>query len=140
VPLVALIVAIAVMLGGCWRQSYERVMGVHVEVLESLAEKLCELAEARRRPAPEEMGEFVYPLRRARQFQRYFAEDGGRPSFRLFDQLLADYGDLVQRVEAARVAAASWEREREALCGARDGIRARAEYVRQALQREARHE
>ncbi len=111
-------------------------MGVHMDVLASLAEKLCEFAEAQRRPAAEEMGEFVYPLRRARQFQRYFARDVRRPSYRLFGRLLADYEALVQRVDAARVTPGTWTRERDAVCAATDRIRERARRLREVLRRE----
>ena len=52
----------------CLWRSYEHIMGIHLEVLADLTEKLVTKAEAGVRPRPNDITELSYPLHRARQF------------------------------------------------------------------------
>jgi len=137
----ALQVAMAVVVltcAGCLWRGYGRVMEIHVEVLDSMAKKLCDLAQAGKRPVAEDMAEFVYPAQRARQFCRYFDENEHRASYARFEQLLSLYESEVQMVDRSRVDATTWKEQGAEVCKATSGVLAMAEEVRQALRRESR--
>src|SRR5436309_13470094 len=97
---VGLALGMVLVTSGCLGQRYERIMQIHLEVLEAMMVKLCLLADSVRPPPTEAMPEFVYPSRRARQFMEQFPAESGRSSYRLFGELVDRYDDAVRVADA----------------------------------------
>ncbi len=88
---------------------YERVLTVHLDVLQGMADKMASLARAGARPAPNDLTEMIYPLERARQFLEQHRGQEKRESYTAFAAVVAGYADLVAAVDAARGVPAQWE-------------------------------
>lgn len=91
------------------RDGYEKVAGVHVDVLSGLAQKMGGIADSGRRPSPNDLTEMLYPLTRARHFLDEYRDESGRESYHAFSDLVARYEHFVTAVDAARGTAESWE-------------------------------
>lgn len=93
--------------GGCYWLKYGKLMRTHVDLLLSMAKKMSDLLEDRRVITPTMMGEFSYPLERARDFVRivrpYYAE---RQSLQAFQRFLTAYAELVQETDRLRLQSA----------------------------------
>jgi hypothetical protein len=135
----ALAFALVLLAGnGCLGRSYEQVMRVHMEVLVSMARKLCAVAESGRPPATEAMSEYVYPWKRGRQFTQYFAEEHARPSFVRFGELLVHYEALVRLADESRVRDETWRQRSGELCARAQDVEHAAAEVREAVLAEGR--
>lgn len=130
-----LLLVLVLVLSGCFWRGYERVTEVHLQVLESMTTKLCALTEGPP-PASEGMGEFVYPLKRARELQRDYASRSGRPSYGEFGAVVDAYERLVQEFDRARVSAAAWSAAAPAVCEQSRSLSRRIAAVREQLARE----
>ena len=135
---VGMAVAVLACAGCLWR-GYSRVMEIHVEVLDSMATQLCDMAHAGVAPAAEDMGQYVYPAERARQFSKYFAADAKRSSYVLFGQLVDRYESEVHLVDRARTDAPTWKQRGTEVCAATTGVLDAARLVRRALKEESEH-
>jgi len=99
---------------------YERVIEVHLDVLDGMAQKIDGIAAMGRRPSPNDLTELIYPLTRARQFTSKYESEGGRESYREFLEVVGAYEQLVAAVDAARGTDASWQATRQIV---RDQVR-----------------
>lgn len=112
---------------------YERVIDVHLDVLDGMAQKIDGVAAMGRRPSPNDLTELIYPLTRARHFTSQYEGESGRESYREFLAVVGAYDQLVAAVDAARGTDASWEKMRASV---RDQVRivaARVAATRSAL-------
>ncbi len=91
------------------RDRYEQVIVVHIDVLHGMTLKMQSIAEAGRRPTPNDLTEMLYPLSRARQFVEQYRDESGRQSFRAFVEFVDAYEAMVTAVDGARGAVASWQ-------------------------------
>lgn len=107
--LLAIVVAVELLV----RDGYEKVLDVHVDVLQGLAGKIGALASAGGRPTPNDLTEMIYPLERARGFLRDYRDEAARESYRSFAALVDEYAALVSAVDAARGVPEQWEALRE---------------------------
>src|SRR5262245_41670651 len=105
-PLILLLVTPA-----CLWRSYGDVMRVHLEVLESLADKAAGNVAAGQRPTSNDITELTYPLQRARQFAYQYRSDSERESYRRFIAALDRYQAMVDAIDAARGDEARWQVE-----------------------------
>ena len=117
----------------CLWRSYGDVMRVHLEVLESLADKAAGNVAVGQRPTNNDVTELTYPLQRARQFAYQYRDDAARASYRRFLEALDLYQAMVDAIDAARGDDARWATEREALPGQAAAWRAAAAQTRDAL-------
>ncbi len=127
-PLVLLLLAPA-----CLWRSYGDVMRVHLEVLESLADKAAGNVAAGQRPTSNDVTELTYPLQRARQFAYQYRDDANRESYRRFIEALDRYQAMVDAIDAARGDDTRWRIERDALPAQSAAWRAAAEQTHAAL-------
>lgn len=128
VPIIFLLVAAA-----CLWRSYGDVMRVHLEVLESLADKAAGNVAAGQRPTSNDVTELTYPLQRARQFAYQYRDDAQRASYQRFIEALDRYQAMVDAIDAARGDDARWAAERDMLAEQARGWRAAAAQTRAAL-------
>lgn len=117
----------------CLWRSYGDVMRVHLDVLESLADKAAGNVAAGQRPTSNDVTELTYPLQRARQFVYQYRSDAERASYRRFIEALDRYQVLVDAIDGARGDEARWVAERSALPAQAAAWRAAAEQTRAAL-------
>lgn len=117
--------------------SYERVLSVHLDVLQGMADKMASLARAGARPAPNDLTEMIYPLERARQFLERNRSEEERESFAAFAAVVAEYAELVAAVDAARGVPAQWEALRPEIGSRVTKLASEVERVRASLDREA---
>ncbi|MFI5395240.1 MAG: hypothetical protein ACHQ9S_06870 [Candidatus Binatia bacterium] len=98
------LLALAVLLSlvGCLWRSYAEIMSVHVDVLTQTAAKLCTVVEAGKGPTAEDMAEYLYPLKRGREFLNQFSNYSDRQSYRQFSTFLDRYEAMVRAADAAR--------------------------------------
>jgi hypothetical protein len=129
------VVASVALLSGCLWRGHGRVLQVHLEVLASMAAKMCTLS-AGPPPASQAMGEFVYPARRARVAQQRLAGDPGRASYAGFARVLQSYEALLQLFDRARVSADTWSVAAPQVCEQSRAIAAEAAAVRRQLRDE----
>lgn len=81
---------------GCFSTRYPGLMDRHLEVMTLYARKLDELAADERTVAPQDWGEFTYPLKRARDFATIAAGHyPERASLRSFQTAIERYAELV---------------------------------------------
>lgn len=121
---------------GCLWKGYERILGIHVDVLEGTAFKMIDKALSTRRLTPNDLTEMVYPLQKARQFVRRNIERRDRASFERFAEFLDAYQALADRLDSARGDPQRWEALLATLPASRGEIAARAAKVRAALKEE----
>jgi hypothetical protein len=120
----------------CFPAAYERAIAAHLDVMASMAEKLCAMATDGRAPRSEGMGEFIYPAKRARQFAEYWKERADTPSYALFVQAVDHYERLIDRTERARLDEDSWRGSARAICADRTAVRGLLRRARQAVDEE----
>ena len=118
--------------GGCLWRGYDRVVEVHLEVLESMSVKMCALTSGPA-PASESMGEFVYPGKRAREAERHFASRAGRPSFGGLVRVTERYENLVVLFDRARVNPEAWTAGGPRVCDESRALVAEVQAVRAQL-------
>ncbi|HZR82488.1 MAG TPA: hypothetical protein VFD92_15445 [Candidatus Binatia bacterium] len=93
---IALGLAAATLLSGCYWRRYPKLVETHLTVLLEFAAKLQALADDRETVPAERWGEFTYPLERARDFSRIAARRfADRRSLASFDRTVEAYADLV---------------------------------------------
>jgi len=134
--LVGVFVAVSLLSGCPWR-SYEQILDVHLDVLSSMATKLVDTIESGGRPAPTDVTELQYPLRKARQFADQYRDYADRPSYKELEASLDAYEELVQEVDTARVDERRWDGLRADLVSRANAVRDRLATVRLALERES---
>ena len=121
-------------LAGCLWRSYANILSVHVDVLTQTAAKLVAVVQANRMPAAEDMAEYTYPSKRAREFLHQFRGDSQRRSYQQLGELLDRYDAMVHEVDAARAQGQVPGAAR--LTAQREALQALAEAIRAQLQRE----
>jgi hypothetical protein len=132
--LLALLLAAA--LAGCLWRGYGRILEIHLQVLQSMAAKMCGLT-AGPPPASESMGEFSYPARRARELEQRFESRAGQESYRSFAALTRRYEALVQTFDKARATEETWRASAATVCADSHAIEAAAADVRRQLEAES---
>ncbi len=91
-------------LGGCYWLKYEKLMHTHIELMQAMTDKMSRLLEDNDAMTPTMMGEFLYPLERARDFSRIVAgRYADRPSLTAFNRLLDVYESLVTEADRLRI-------------------------------------
>ncbi len=105
-----LLLAILLVLVGCYWSRYPELMETHLVLLDQFSAKLDSVARTDGGVRMEDWAEYVYPLERAQDFARIVAERyPDRPSLREFRIVLERYGALVDdpglllRPDAARL-------------------------------------
>lgn len=126
------VVVLLILLGGCTWRGYGRVMEIHLEVIDSMSAKLC-LLTVGAPPASVGMGEFVYPIKRAREVGEQFPRRRGLGSYHEFEKLVQRYEDLVQAFDRSRLNDESWAAAGQHVCEESRAIAAQVGLVRQAL-------
>lgn len=121
-----------VLLGGCLWRGYARVLEIHLEVLQSMAAKMCALT-AGPPPVSESMGEFVYPAKRARELQQQYTSRAGEPAYTAFGVLLDRYEGLAKTFDRSRNTEEAWAAAGPGVCEESRGIAEQANAVRRAL-------
>jgi len=127
------IIALAFLLTSCW-SGYAGRASVHAEVLTSMATKLVGVIEAGRPPKMEDMGEYVYPAKRAREFLESYDSHADYQSYRQLNDLIARYEALVQRVDADRAAGTDWAKVIDELRAENEAIRRLAADIDRSLE------
>lgn len=125
-------VVLLILLGGCTWRGYGRVMEIHLEVIESMAAKMCALT-AGPPPASVSMGEFVYPAKRAREVAQQFPRRRGLGSYHEFEKLVGRYEELVQTFDHSRLSDATWTAVGPQVCSESHAIAEQVEVVRKSL-------
>jgi len=128
------VVALILVQGCLWR-GYARVLEIHLEVLDSMAAKMCGLTGGPA-PASETIGEFVYPAKRAREVEQQFASRREQSSYAAFDKVLQRYEALLQLFDRSRVNQETWAASAERVCEESRAVSADVVGVRQALAHE----
>lgn len=128
-----LLAALVLVISGCW-SGYASRAAIHAELLASMATKLVSLVEARRPPAVERMGEYIYPAQRAEEFLQSYAGYSEHASYRALRETSSRYQALVRRVDAGRAAGIDWNGEIDALRAEEKKIRELAVEVAQSLE------
>jgi hypothetical protein len=128
----------AVLLGACVWRSYERVMTIHLDVLEGMLDKIVSIADAGRRPTPNDITEMLYPLERGQLFLLQHRDHEREEAYRRFAGLLTRYRELASAVDDARTDAGRWEALRARLHGEADALRREVARVRAALRSPSR--
>lgn len=99
-----LVLLLPLFCSGCYWWKYGKLMRTHVDLLTSMAKKMHDVLEDHRPLTPAMMEEFLYPLKRARDFVRIvrprYAE---RHSLRAFTDFLDTYAALVKEADRARI-------------------------------------
>jgi hypothetical protein len=119
---------------GCLWRGYATIMAVHLDVLTQTAAKLCAVVQSGKGPAAEEMGEYIYPLKRAREFLGQFSNYAERRSYQRFSSLLDRYDAMVRAVDAARAAGGQAPVESAQLAAESDALHQQAAEIRADLQ------
>lgn len=125
-------IAVVLALASCWG-GYATRVAVHAQVLVLTADKLVSLLEAGRPPAAEQMGEYVYPARRARELLHHYAGYSERRSYGKLEDLVGRYEALVRRIDALRAAEADWRGEVDSLRAEVEGLRRLRGEIERAL-------
>jgi len=120
----------------CLWRGYERILTIHLDVLESTAFKMIDKALGGKRLAPNDLTEMIYPLQKARQFVRQNLDRRELESMRRFGELLDAYQALTDQLDAARGDPQRWQGLLGTLPAGRADIAARTEKVRAALRSE----
>ncbi len=132
-----LYVALALTLvAGCLWRGYATILNVHLDVLTQTADKLCGVVQAGKGPKAEDMAEYVYPLQRAREFQRQFSNYRERRSYQDLDTLLDRYAALVRDVDAARAQGHDLQASVTRLTAERNALAQLAAQIRAELKNE----
>jgi hypothetical protein len=121
---------------GCLWRSYGTIMAVHVDVLTQTATKLESMARAGRRPVAEDMAEYTYPAKRAREFLRQFDGYRTRPSYQHFSTLVDRYEAMVREADAARTMGGDWSAVVSQLTAENAALQQLGAEVRSALRAE----
>jgi hypothetical protein len=119
---------------GCLWRGYATIMTVHLDVLTQTAAKLCAVVQTGKGPAAEEMGEYIYPLKRAREFLGQFSNYAERRSYQQFSVLLDRYDAMVRAVDAARAVGRLAPEQSTQLAAERDALQQLAAEIRTDLQ------
>ncbi len=100
-----------------------------------MAIKICGMTSAPP-PASESMGEFVYPLKRAREVEEQYRSRSGRPSYVAFTDVVRRYDAMVRSFDRARVSPEAWAAAAPGICADSRALATQIESVRQQLARE----
>ena len=120
----------------CLWRSYDHIMGIHLDVLSDLTEKLATKAEAGVRPRPSDITEMTYPLHRARQFAHQYRGYADRNSYGLFVKFVDRYEGFVDTVDSVRGDQQRWTAAQAQLILDQATLAQASQRVREALARE----
>jgi hypothetical protein len=130
-------IAFLVLLSACLWRGYARVMTIHTDVLAGMIDKMVSIAEAGRRPSPNDMTEMLYPLERGRVFLRQYENRSSDESYRRFAELLDAYAAIAATIDDARTDDRRWTALRQRLPGDAQAVQERIAAIRTTLGREA---
>ncbi len=113
--------ALPCLLGGCYWLKYEKLMRTHIQLMQSMTDKMNRILEDNDPLTPTMMNEFLYPLERARDFSRIVAQRyADRRSLTAFNQLLDLYQSLVTEADRLRIQPGSLDHFRSQTQAVRD--------------------
>ena len=128
-------VVLLLFVSGCLWKGYARVLEIHLDVLDSMAEKMCALTSGP--PPPSQMmGEFVYPAKRAKELEEEESSRSDRASYKKFEQVVQQYEALVQLFDRSRVSTEVWTATAGEVCKQSRLITAEIHSVRESLAEE----
>jgi hypothetical protein len=108
------------------------VLEIHLDVLDSMAQKMCTLTAGP--PPPSQMiGEFVYPAKRAKELEDEESTHSDRTSYKGFTQVVQNYEALVQLFDRSRVSTEVWSEAAAEVCDQSRLISAQIHSVRLSL-------
>ncbi len=103
--------AICIGAAGCYTSSYRKELAANTDLISQLGDKLSDYCRAgfligNRPVSSEEMGEFYYALKKAREFSAMTASRSTLKSHRDFDAMLSKYEDFLRSGDEYRLSGA----------------------------------